>query len=61
MGFALFRSIGYYQRFREREQMASRLQAQLVQARLQALQMQLNPHFLFNTLELRFQPDAVRP
>jgi hypothetical protein len=50
IGFTLFRSIGYYQRFREREQMASRLEAQLVQARLQALQMQLNPHFLFNTL-----------
>jgi sensor histidine kinase YesM len=64
MGFALFRSIGYYQRFREREQMASRLEAQLVQARLQALQMQLNPHFLFNTLNsvsslMRSDPDGA--
>lgn len=29
---------------------ASQLEAQLVQAQLQALKMQLNPHFLFNTL-----------
>jgi two-component system, LytTR family, sensor kinase len=62
--FALFRSVGYYQRFREREQMASRLEAQLVQARLQALQMQLNPHFLFNTLNsvsglMRSDPDGA--
>src|ERR1700734_2826375 len=64
IGFALFRSIGYYQRFREREQMAARLEAQLVQARLQALQMQLNPHFLFNTLNcvsslMRSDPDGA--
>ncbi len=62
--FALFRGIGYYQQFREREQMASRLEAQLVQARLQALQMQLNPHFLFNTLNcvsslMRSDPDSA--
>ena len=62
--FALFRSIGYYQRFREREHAAARLQAQLVEARLQALQMQLNPHFLFNTLNsvsslMRSDPDRA--
>lgn len=62
--FALFRGIGYYQQLREREQTASRLQAQLVQARLQALQMQLNPHFLFNTLNsvsslMRSDPDGA--
>src|SRR3984957_11062517 len=62
--FALFRGVGYYQRLREREQMASRLEAQLVQARLQALQMQLNPHFLFNTLNsvsslMRSDPDGA--
>jgi two-component system LytT family sensor kinase len=62
--FVLFRGIGYYQRLREREQMASRLQEQLVEARLQALQMQLNPHFLFNTLNcvsglMRSDPDAA--
>ncbi len=62
--FALFRSIGYYQRFREREHAAARLQAQLVEAQLQALQMQLNPHFLFNTLNsvsslMRSDPDSA--
>jgi signal transduction histidine kinase len=35
---------------RERELTASRLQAQLSQAELLALKMQLHPHFLFNTL-----------
>ncbi len=62
--FVLFRSIGYYQRFRERERVAARLESQLVQARLQALQMQLNPHFLFNTLNcvsglMRSDPDGA--
>ena len=40
----------YYSRFRQKELMASQLQAQLAQARLQTLKMQLHPHFLFNTL-----------
>jgi two-component system LytT family sensor kinase len=40
----------YYARFRERELAASRLQGQLAHAQLQALRMQLNPHFLFNAL-----------
>ncbi|HWA15468.1 MAG TPA: histidine kinase, partial [Gemmatimonadales bacterium] len=35
---------------REKELAASRLQAQLSQAELLALKMQLHPHFLFNTL-----------
>lgn len=39
-----------YRRFRERELQASQLQAQLARARLHALEMQLQPHFLFNTL-----------
>jgi two-component system, LytTR family, sensor kinase len=40
----------YYARFRERELAASALQGQLARAQLQALRMQLNPHFLFNAL-----------
>jgi two-component sensor histidine kinase len=40
----------YYRKYRERELRASELEKRLVQAKLQALQMQLNPHFLFNTL-----------
>jgi LytS/YehU family sensor histidine kinase len=40
----------YYQRFREREVRTSQLQAQLAKARTQALKSQLQPHFLFNTL-----------
>lgn len=40
----------YYERARERERHAVMLEAGLTKARLQALQMQLNPHFLFNTL-----------
>lgn len=38
------------QRLRERELAASQLETQLAQADLQALKMQLHPHFLFNAL-----------
>lgn len=41
----------YLRRLREREMQASRLEAQLARAQLQALEMQLHPHFLFNTLQ----------
>lgn len=40
----------YYRRFHEREINTLELEKRLTQAKLQALQMQLNPHFLFNTL-----------
>ena len=40
----------YYRRYREREIQTAQLQRELVEARLSALRMQLNPHFLFNTL-----------
>jgi len=40
----------YHRRYREREAQATELTARLAQAQLQALRMQLNPHFLFNTL-----------
>lgn len=40
----------YHGRYRERELKASRLETALARARLDALRMQLNPHFLFNAL-----------
>ena len=40
----------YYSSYREREVEASRLRAELSQAQLSALQLQLHPHFFFNTL-----------
>ena len=40
----------YYRRYRGGEIRATRLEAQLAHAQLQALKMQLQPHFLFNTL-----------
>jgi signal transduction histidine kinase len=40
----------YYRKFREREMQAVELAGRLAQAQLQALRMQLNPHFLFNAL-----------
>jgi len=40
----------YYREARDREAQQSRLAAQLAEARLGALRMQLNPHFLFNSL-----------
>jgi two-component system LytT family sensor kinase len=43
-------AIVYYQRFKERERFALQLQARLSDAQLRALRAQLNPHFLFNTL-----------
>jgi two-component system, LytTR family, sensor kinase len=43
-------ALNYYKRYRESELQASRLTAQLAEAQLQALKMQLHPHFLFNTL-----------
>ena len=43
-------AIQYYRGLREGETRASELATQLAQAQLQALRMQINPHFLFNTL-----------
>ncbi len=42
----------YYQKNKESELRASQLQTQLVQSQLDVLRMQLNPHFLFNTLHI---------
>ena len=43
-------AIDYYRRYRDRELQASNLEARLVKSQLDALRMQLHPHFLFNTL-----------
>lgn len=40
----------FYRKYLDRELRASQLEASLAKARLQMLRMQLNPHFLFNTL-----------
>jgi signal transduction histidine kinase len=45
-----FYAFNYYQRFRTGELRALQLETQLSNAQLQALKMQLHPHFLFNTL-----------
>src|SRR4030095_10891065 len=54
----------YQRRYREGEVRTTRLEAQLAQAQLQALKMQLHPHFLFNTLHsisalVHKNPDAA--
>jgi signal transduction histidine kinase len=43
-------AIGYYAKYRERELESSQLEAQLAHAQLEVLKIQLEPHFLFNTL-----------
>lgn len=43
-------TVRLYRRDRDRELRTAELETRLARARLQALQMQLNPHFLFNTL-----------
>jgi two-component sensor histidine kinase len=40
----------FYKRYREEELRAVRMRAHLTEARLNALRTELNPHFLFNTL-----------
>ncbi|NOT06865.1 MAG: histidine kinase [Gemmatimonadales bacterium] len=42
--------IEYYRRYKDRELRATQLTSQLSKARLEVLKMQLQPHFLFNTL-----------
>ena len=43
-------AFGYFVEAKERESQAARLAAQVAEARLGALRMQLHPHFLFNSL-----------
>jgi len=48
---AAFYGIDAYLRWRRRETLALQLNSQLNEARLKTLQMQIQPHFLFNTLQ----------
>jgi ligand-binding sensor domain-containing protein/two-component sensor histidine kinase len=53
-----------YKRDRDREVRASQLESELAQAQVQILEMQLQPHFLFNTLNsimvlIRQEPDLA--
>jgi two-component system, LytTR family, sensor kinase len=43
-------AIGYYRRYREGEVRRAQLETSLTNARLRALELQIQPHFLFNTL-----------
>ena len=47
---ALSNALDYHRESQERELTAAQLQTQLAEAQLEALQRQLHPHFLFNTL-----------
>src|ERR1051325_4975329 len=55
-------AVEFYRKYREREVRASQLEARLARAQLDALKMQLHPHFLFNTLNtisVLMQEDVV--
>ena len=57
-------TVDYYRRLRDREVQAVRLDERLAEARLEALKMQIQPHFLFNTLHtiselVHEDPDAA--
>jgi signal transduction histidine kinase len=45
-----YTAVDMYRRFKSREIQSSQLEARLAQAQNEALRMQLQPHFLFNTL-----------
>lgn len=58
-------SFSYYRRYRQSQIKTLQLEAQLSHAQLQALKMQLHPHFLFNTLHsisalLNKDPESAR-
>lgn len=47
---AVTQAFDYYRKYHDREKATLELEKRLSEARLQALQMQLNPHFLFNAM-----------
>jgi two-component system, LytTR family, sensor kinase len=48
--YAIVRGVGHYRESRQREKAMSELAVELAEARMMALRMQINPHFLFNTM-----------
>lgn len=46
----VFHALDFYRKYQERHTRSLQLEKSLTEARLQALQMQINPHFLYNTL-----------
>ena len=61
---AVVHAIDYYAKYKDREVRASQLETRLAEARLAALRRQMNPHFLFNTLNsisslMYADPDAA--
>ncbi|WP_162601154.1 sensor histidine kinase [Occallatibacter savannae] len=48
--YAIARGLGHYRESRQREKAMSKLAVELAEARMMALRMQINPHFLFNTM-----------
>ena len=48
--FTLIAALDYYDRFRDQQLHAAQLESELSKSRLEVLQAQLNPHFLFNAL-----------
>ena len=51
---AIAHGLIYFRKFQERELQSSELERQLTEAQLQMLKMQLQPHFLFNTLNTAY-------
>lgn len=48
--FLVIRAMGYYRESRQKERDMSQLAVELTEARMLALRMQINPHFLFNIM-----------
>jgi hypothetical protein len=46
----VFQAVGYYKELKDRESSLAQMSLELAQARIHALRMQINPHFLFNSL-----------